>query len=120
MNKFGAKRTHIDGFDFDSKAEAARFLDLRKRAQAGQIQDLLIHPKYEIWTPKNSWSRPVFYIADFAYIEGKFLIVEDVKGFKTEAYRIKRKMFMDLYPDAIFKEIVNGKENTVKKTGVKK
>lgn len=34
-NKYGAKKTEVDGITFNSKAEAARYLKLKQMQQAG-------------------------------------------------------------------------------------
>ena len=42
--------------------------------------------------------REVKYIADFTYItkDGKF-VVEDTKGIRTDVYRIKRKLMLQVH-----------------------
>ena len=40
--------------------------------------------------------QPISYYADFTYIENGEQIVEDVKGFRTEVYRIKKKLMLTL------------------------
>lgn len=37
------------------------------------------------------------YIADFAYIQDGAYVVEDTKGVRTEAYKIKRKLMLERY-----------------------
>jgi hypothetical protein len=37
------------------------------------------------------------YYADFVYYKDGELIVEDVKGVKTEAYKIKKKLMLERY-----------------------
>ena len=37
------------------------------------------------------------YVADFTYHENGDLVVEDAKGVKTEAYRIKKKLMLKEY-----------------------
>ena len=51
--------------------------------------------------------RKVSYIADFMYkdIKRGVTVVEDVKGFKTDVYKIKKKLFLYKYPKYEFKEI---------------
>ena len=55
--------------------------------------------------PKQKGERAVKYIADFVYIENGKTIVEDAKGFKTEKYIIKRKLFKYKYPECEFREV---------------
>ena len=40
----------------------------------------------------GKWPRPVTYIADFVYHEGKKEIVEDVKGYQTDVYKLKKRL----------------------------
>ncbi len=49
--------------------------------------------------------RKCSYIVDFAYEENGELVVEDVKGYRTREYVVKRKWFKDKYPDIIFREV---------------
>jgi hypothetical protein len=37
--------------------------------------------------------RAIKYRADFQYIEGGQIVVEDVKGRKTDVYKLKKKLF---------------------------
>jgi len=37
------------------------------------------------------------YVADFRYLEGSHIVVEDAKGFKTATYRLKRKWMLAEY-----------------------
>jgi hypothetical protein len=49
--------------------------------------------------------RAITYIADFAYVENGQPVTIDVKGARTEAYRIKSKLFMARYPHIRFEEV---------------
>lgn len=76
--------------------EARRYIDLNLLQRAGQIQDLQIQVPF-ILIPKQKDSkgrviREVKYIADFVYIEKGRKIVEDVKGYRTKEYQIKKKL----------------------------
>lgn len=89
MSKYNANRTKVDGISFASKAEARRYSELMLLAKAGQISALVLQPKYPLHV--KDW-KIGHYIADFSYIgaDGK-QVVEDVKGFKTDIYRWKKK-----------------------------
>ena len=90
MNKYGAKKTIIDGIRFDSRKEAARWCELDIMAKAGVIEGLQRQVKYEV-VPKTSKFRAHYYIADFTYRENGRLVVEDVKGLKKGlAYQLFR------------------------------
>jgi hypothetical protein len=101
MNKYGARKTHIDGYTFDSVKESRRFQELRLLEWAGEIGGLEVHPRYEI-LPAHKHPvtgkpvRAIYYEADFRYWilgAGKPKpVVEDVKGVQTAVFRLKRKL----------------------------
>ena len=94
-NKYGAKKvTASDGSVFDSKREFHRWCELRLLERAGKISGLCRQVTYEL-IPKQDGERACNYIADFIYFneEGK-LTVEDCKGCRTEAYKIKKKLML--------------------------
>lgn len=102
--KYGNHKTTLYGITFDSKAEAERYLILRDEAAKGRIADLRLQVPYEL-IPKQKGERPVIYIADFVYTERGRTVVEDVKGYATREYVLKRKLFKFRYPELEFREI---------------
>lgn len=109
-NKYKNKKTIVDGIPFDSKKEAGRYQELKLLVRGGVIKDLELQPVFEI-IPKQKRNGKTIkrakYIADFKYIDTKrgITVVEDVKGFKTDVYKLKKKMFLYKYPEYEFKEI---------------
>lgn len=96
MNKYGAKKIKdpATGFVFDSKAEFIRWCELRIMERAGKISDLQRQVKYEL-IPKQKGERACTYLADFVYKDSDGnTVVEDTKGVRTDAYRIKRKLML--------------------------
>ena len=94
MNKYGAKKViSPDGQVFDSRREFRRWLDLKLLEKAGKISDLKRQVTYEL-IPKQVGERACSYIADFHYYQDGKLVVEDCKGYRTEGYRIKRKLML--------------------------
>jgi hypothetical protein len=89
-HKFRAKACSFDGFHFPSMKEGHRYLELKLLLQQGHITDLELQPKFPIIV---GGVKICTYIADFRYREGKTLIVEDVKGFQTPVFRLKKKLF---------------------------
>ena len=80
----------------DSKKEEKRLNELRLLERAGEIKELQTQVKYELqpsYILNGKKIRPITYIADFIYFTGGELIIEDVKGYRTEVYRLKKKMF---------------------------
>ncbi len=101
-NKYGNKKITIGGVSFDSIKEADRYKQLKLLEKAGKIVDLELQPKYDLldsFKYNGETIRKISYKADFRYIdvESDQLIVEDVKGFKTEVYKIKKKLFLKKY-----------------------
>lgn len=96
MNKYGNRKVTVNGIRFDSIKEASRYSDLLLLQRAGEISGLRLQVPYEL-VPKQKDSRgrvirPVVYIADFVYQEKGKQIVEDVKGYRTKEYQIKKKL----------------------------
>ena len=96
MSKYHAKKTTVNGIVFDSKKEALRYAELLLLESAGAIQNLRRQVSYEL-IPKQKGERACHYVADFIYDENGGTVVEDVKGVRTDAYRIKRKLMLWRY-----------------------
>jgi hypothetical protein len=110
-NKYSNKKVIIDNIKFDSKREAARYKQLKILESSGKIVDLELQPKYilqESFKYNDQTIRAITYSADFRYIDVSSgqLIVEDVKGMKTDVYKLKKKLFLKKYGnDLIFYEM---------------
>lgn len=93
-NKYGARKVKSpDGQVFDSQKEYNRWCNLRLLERAGKISDLKRQVKYEL-IPKQEGERACNYMADFVYCQDGETVVEDCKGFRTEGYKIKRKLML--------------------------
>ncbi len=107
--KYGNKKIEIDGYTFDSLAEAKRYEQLRLMEQAGAISALRLQPRYELqraFTDNDGVKqRAIVYVADFEYQENGLRVTEDVKGAITKEYAIKKKLFLYRYFDLTFREI---------------
>ena len=104
MTKYNARKTKVDNIIFDSMAEARRYGELKLMYEAGVIHKLKVHPRYvllEPFTVKGIRYRGVTYVSDFEYIENGVIVVEEIKGAKTQVWRLKEKLFMDRYGDKI-------------------
>jgi hypothetical protein len=90
-HKYGAKAIEIDGHRFPSLAEGRRYEELKLMQRAGIIRDLQLQPRYPI---RISGVLVTTYVADFKYfdVERGEETVEDVKGFVTDIYRLKKKL----------------------------
>lgn len=100
MSKYNAKKVIVDGITFDSKKESKRYLELKQMQENGEIHDLQLQVPFELIPPfeieidgKKRKRRRMEYIADFVYYINNVKVVEDVKGRKTEVYKIKKKIF---------------------------
>lgn len=95
-NKYGAKKTVVDGITFDSKKEAIRYQELKILLRTGVIEQLKLQPRFDFII---NGVKCGFYKADFQYwdVRIKKLITEDVKGMKTPVYRLKKKLMLALH-----------------------
>ena len=102
MNKYGAKKTVIEGLKFDSKHEAMRYVELKYAERTGAITDLRTQVAFELIPSQKGKDgkvaeRAVRYISYFTYTDenGNF-VVEDAKSkaTRTDVYRIKRKLML--------------------------
>ena len=101
-SKYRATKTVVDGITFDSKKEAKRYAELKLMERAGAIRDLQRQVRYELipaFDCDGKHYRSATYIADFVYTDVKTgkKIVEDVKGMRTDVYKLKAKMFAHRY-----------------------
>ena len=69
--------------------------------RAGIISDLRRQVKFELipsqYKDGKCVYRSVSYIADFVYEQNGETVVEDVKGFKTPEYIIKKKLMLYIH-----------------------
>lgn len=108
--KYHSKKTIVDGITFDSKKEAKRYCELKILEHYGKIKDLRLQYQFILQPPfkKNGKSiRAITYVADFFYFDTERCknIVEDVKGYKTDVYQLKKKLFEYKFPDLTITEI---------------
>lgn len=98
MSKYYSKKVVVDNIKFDSKKEANYYLKLKALEKAGVIRDLELQKEFilqDSFKLNNKTRRKTTYKADFTYfstLDNKIHVV-DVKGFKTEVYRLKKKLF---------------------------
>lgn len=115
--KYGNTKITVDGIQFDSKREAARYRELKLLERAGVISFLQRQTKFQLIPDQHAPSNAIYtkgprkgqrkpgkllehecsYIADFCYIRNGETVVEDAKGYRTEVYRIKKKLMLERY-----------------------
>lgn len=96
--KYHNKKIQYDGYTFDSIKEKNYYIKLKLLEKAGKIKELELQKEYELqpsYKLNNKTSRKITYRADFTYktTEDDKLHVVDVKGFRTDVYRLKKKIF---------------------------
>lgn len=106
MNKYHNKKTEIDGYLFDSKKEADKYLELKfMQLDHGPdgVKKFSLQPRFELqpsFIKDNQKYRKIEYVADFlvTYNDGRREII-DIKGMETAVFKLKSKMFDFQYPD---------------------
>ncbi len=98
FSKYGNKKVVFNGIKFDSAKERNYYLKFQLMEEAGIIKDLELQKKFILqkgYTINGKKRREISYKADFCYILTKDdkLHVIDVKGFKTDVYKLKKKLF---------------------------
>lgn len=110
MSKYGNRKVFVGAMAFDSKLEARRYHELLLMQKAGIICDLktqvpfILQPSFK---KGGETVRAITYKADFVYtVCGTgATVVEDTKGYRTDVYKIKKKLFDYKYPDLTIKEV---------------
>lgn len=121
--KYGNTKVIMDGIQFDSQREAARYQQLKLLERAGRISGLQTQVKYVLIPTQREASFEAYksgpnkgrrkpgkvlececsYIADFVYNQDGETVVEDVKGYRDPAsagyakFVIKRKLMLERY-----------------------
>lgn len=99
VSKYGNRKTMYKGEMYDSKKEAdyAQTLDLMTKARdaATRVQSYERQVPYPIFVREK---KICTYLADFVvmYADGGVEVV-DVKGVKTDVYKLKKKLVEALY-----------------------
>mgnify|MGYP003136162023 CR=1 FL=1 len=103
-NKYGAKKTIVDGVTFASKKEAKRYCELKYLVSICAIQDLELQPKVALMVNGKKIGH---YIGDFAYVENGNKVIEDVKSKATvtPVYRLKKKILETYDPPVVIREL---------------
>lgn len=128
----------IDGIKFASTAEASRYAELKLLQDKNIIQGLYLQPRF-VLQPKFEYHgtkyQAIIYTADFLYVEGEFLMIEEFKSTwsaeqaeyvrkkKTFLYRLKQAVIMNdimlpytkafrakaakLYPQGVLEQLEN-------------
>ena len=111
--KYGNTKITVDGIQFDSKREEARYQELKLLERAGVISFLQRQAKFQLipnqyapsdetYTkgPRKGQRKPgklLEHECSFCYIQNGETVVEDSKGYRTEVYKIKKKLMLERY-----------------------
>lgn len=106
--KFGSFKCEINNIVFDSVMEARYYVYLLDEKAFGNIKDFEMQKTYSllpsIKDKAGKTHRATTYIADFViHDKNNNEIVIDIKGKKTEVFKIKEKMLLYFYPDIDFR-----------------
>jgi hypothetical protein len=94
-SKYKNRKVELDGYTFDSQAEANRYAELKLLERAGKVTHIILQPQFDFYVGLELMFR---YFADFSYLnEHDNKIIEDVKGPRTPVYRLKKKLIEARY-----------------------
>ena len=108
MSKYNNRKcTHTfqnETYTFDSLLERNHAIKLFEELKDNLISNLVLQPEFQLLEPftvntnstknKRSRQRAITYIADFKYIRDGKKIVADSKGFSTQTFNLKKKLFL--------------------------
>ena len=109
-SKYRNKKVVVDNIEFDSHKEARKYTELKMLERAGLIKDLELQKEFVLqpaFRKNNKSYRKITYKADFSYFDVALnkIVVVDVKGFKTDVYKLKKKLFEYKFDELELKEI---------------
>lgn len=101
--KYRNRKVILDGIKFDSQNEAAYYLDLIEMKNNGEVINFTLQPSFVLIPSYKKYGRTIraiTYAPDFyvQYADGREAYV-DIKGFATEASKLRKKMFDYIYPE---------------------
>lgn len=96
QSKYHNKKVYYDGHWFDSQKEKSWYIKYKLMEQAGEIHDLKMQVPFiliETFKLQDKTYRKTIYKADFTFIDkqGKYHVI-DVKGIRTDVYKLKKKL----------------------------
>ena len=101
------EKIELDGYKFDSKKEAKFYQELKLRMLAGDIARFKLKPKFVLqpaFVKNGKKIRAITYIADFLIINNDMSEeIIDIKGFVTDIFKIKKKIFEYVFKDKTLK-----------------
>ncbi len=92
--KYRNQPTFVDGIRFASKKEAYRYRELKILESNNLISNLSLQPRFPLIV---NGTKVATYVGDFAYVDDRGKIVEDVKGIRTPVYKLKKKLLKAIH-----------------------
>lgn len=101
QSKYKNKKAIYKNIEFDSMKEMSWYIKYELMEKSGSIKDLQRQVKFELqpsFKLNGKTIRAINYYADITYIDkDNKLHVIDIKGMKTEVYKLKKKMMAYKY-----------------------
>lgn len=99
QHKYNARQTVVDGITFPSRKQANRYQELMLLLKAGEIMNLELEKTIPLIVNGQLICK---YRCDFVYIKLPWhstgsVVYEDVKGYATNEYRLKKKLMKAIY-----------------------
>lgn len=118
VGKYHNKKIKTEEGTFDSKYEYEEWCRLKLLERAGEISELQRQVSFDlIPTIKTNVEtlRGIKYVADFVYVEDRIFKVVDTKGFETDVYKLKKRLFIYRYINngSMFIERKKGKRDKI-------
>lgn len=101
QSKYKNKKAIYKNIEFDSMKEMSWYIKYELMEKSGSIKDLQRQVKFELqpsFKLNGKTIRAINYYADMTYIDkDNKLHVIDIKGMRTEVYKLKKKMMAYKY-----------------------
>lgn len=103
LRKYRNTKTTFNDIKFDSKAEADYYRYLKNQEKKGEVSEIKLQPKFTLqknFKFNGKIIRSITYTSDFKFKDKNgFTHIVDVKGFKTNEFKIKEKMLKFKFKD---------------------
>lgn len=97
-SKYHARKIMVDGIYFDSEVEADYYCYLKFLQMAGEIDGFCRQARFLV-TNGTETERGTEYVVDFVvFMPDRTYKIIDVKGVKTDAFKLKMKDLREKYP----------------------
>ena len=100
-NKYGAKKTWVDGICFDSQKEAQYYQRLKLLVKAGGLAGYLVHGKMVCTEGTDKDNKATMYEPDFVLLfpDGTYRIVDTKsEATITPVFKLKMKALREKFP----------------------